>query len=99
MLKLKSTNKARIIVVSIFLAPVILISGTIHAINFNETLVSLPCFFAYLLAITLGILLFYVSVFYKILMNLFLVFFSLFVYFKGFDLWLRKINTAHTLLA
>lgn len=92
LLSVKPTRNGRFISVAIITIPILVFLVPVHFISFRGTLVSLPSTISFFYGIVLGIVINQVSLKFKVGLVAVLLTTSLFMYLKGFDLWLNKLN-------
>ena|ERR1700744_5256754 len=73
-------------------APFLILLAPLHIINYTKTQISLPGTIAFPIGILFGYLIYISSKFYKPFFITGLCCIALFMYFKGYSLWLNKIS-------
>jgi len=64
----------------------------IHIVDFSQTLISLPDFLFHLLGIVMGYLFYKSNRFFRVITLTFSLASCLFLYFKGYEMWVHKLN-------
>jgi thiol-disulfide isomerase/thioredoxin len=88
----KSYNKTLIVILSIIIAPVILIDLPIHFRNFSETLLSLPSSLAPILALLVALIVSHLRTSLKIVFTIISLLFAVWVGSQGYKIWIHYLN-------